>query len=166
VTAWENEADAILNQLRRTEARRPSQLPVRELSGAVDDAMDCLERGMFFLAAGDGAPERLTALSGVLVRCAQEFYKGLAILTDGAAEPSRDDLPEFFESVGRLDTMSRRKDELERDYLRRIFDLELSAGQIERWREIGSQLALAVDHLARAAFLLYDSVFQRRQVGG
>lgn len=171
IERWENEADDILNQLRRKEGLRPSHMPVRELSGALDDALDAIERSAYFLSRLKSVSFEpavlcsLGELTAILVRCAQECYKAIATVAEGPAQRTEDDLPAFFESVGRLDSMTKLKDAQERDYLEEIFELPESPGHIQRWREIGLEISQAVDHLGRAAFLLYDSIFRPGQIG-
>ena len=151
--------------------KRPSAMPVRELSGAIDDALDSIERGVFFLSRmrsttfETGPLYRLSELTAILVRCSQECYKAIATVSESSQRRSQDDLPSFFESVGHLDSMAKLKDVQEREFMEQIFELPESAGQIQRWREVGLQVSAAVDHLARAAFLLYDSIFRPGQIG-
>jgi hypothetical protein len=146
-------------------------MPLRELSGAVDDALDNIDRGTFFLTrfrigeADRDIIRELADLTAILLRCAQEFYKAIAAATESSARRSREDLSEFFESIGRLDTLTKLKDVREREFLEQIFESRESAGRIERLREIGSQISSAVDNLARAGFLVYDSIFNPGQIG-
>ena len=107
----------------------------------------------------------LEEMTGILLRCAQEFYKAIAATSESLARRTREDLPEFFESIGRLDALTKIKDGREREFLDELFKSQQSAGCIERLREIGSQISSSVDSLARAGFLLYDSIFTPGQMG-
>ncbi len=165
IAAWENEADDLLNRLRRRESRRPSGMPLRELSGAIDDALDAIDRAAFFLtrvAVHDSDKTVLASLeelAGILVRAAQEFYKAIAATSETSAGRSGDDLAEFFESVGRLDALTKTKDGQEREFLEQVFESQQPPGCSQRLREIGAQICEAVDSLARAGFVVYDSIF-------
>ncbi|MBN1444124.1 MAG: hypothetical protein JXA90_15545, partial [Planctomycetes bacterium] len=171
IAGWENEADDILNRVRRKESQKPSGLPVRELSGSVDDALDNIDQAAYYL---DGLRYRtkeadairaLSDTSAILVRCAQEFYKALSAASEASSRRSQEDLPEFFESIGRLDQLTKKKNARQREFLETIFEMSEHSGLVARLREIEGRISVAVDSLSSAGFLLYDSIFTPGQIG-
>jgi hypothetical protein len=108
---------------------------------------------------------RLGELGALLVRAAQEFYKALAAYTSRTSRGSAEDLKDFLEGVGRLDAIAKLKDAAEREFIDGIFELAAGGGQKDRLREIGKQVGEAVNGLALAGFVLYDSRFRFDRAG-